>query len=89
MQFSMVLQLKGEQNQMKIETKYKPGEYVWVMYNNKPEKAIIVRRVIISRIDVNTYPYATYTSVEYFLHQLDKYDEEKVFKTKEDLIKSL
>lgn len=68
---------------MTFHTKYSPGDEVWVMENNKP------RKFIIDKVEVAAargfYYVPVYTAGPYS----PRYFEDKLFKTKQELIESL
>ncbi len=72
---------------MKIETKYDPGDVVWIMINNKPTECVIYevypgsRRRSSSYAD--TYRIEGYNGTSPVFHDI------QMFRTKEELIKSL
>ena len=72
---------------MKIETKFDPGQTVWIMINNKPEKCVIDEVIPGTRTKTFRYQDA-YTIIGYNKNS-PKFYEEQIFKTKEELIKSL
>lgn len=72
---------------MKIETKFNPGDKVWMMDFNKPvEKEI--HSVLVGEITQKHRYQHTYTFTGYDGNGPKKYENE-LFKTKDDLIKSL
>ncbi len=72
---------------MKIETKYSVGDVVFVMHNNKvvPIKIMGVHY----SIDVYKGEHITYASDIVVAGGPIRFEEKYVFKTKEDLLKSL
>lgn len=72
---------------MKIETKYNVGDTAFVMHNNRavPIKIIGVHY----SIDVYKGEYIYYIADIAPVDSLTKFEEKYVFKTKEDLLKSL
>lgn len=75
---------------MRILTKYKPGDMVWMMYHNRPMPV---------KIDgVHTFTYSNCKGVKYTLdsHLMDRsevlqkqFDEDMLHPTKADLLSSL
>lgn len=72
---------------MKIETKYSVGDTVFVMHNNKvvPIKIIGVHY----SLDIWKGEHISYVGDITPVDSLSKFEEKYVFKTKEDLLKSL
>lgn len=72
-----------------IETKFEPGQKVWMLLNSKAVERV-VRRVIYytskeeERVEYNLVGEAEYSSDAY-----EYYDESRLFATKEDLKKSI
>ena len=77
---------------MKIETKFDIGKKVWIMKDNKCYSfSINDINVKLSRCptcDIGNY-YKINQIVEYKGYETDWYNENELFATKEDLIKSL
>lgn len=74
---------------MTIETKYDVRDIVWFMYNNKIESSP-VRKIDITR---KIYLWSTVTYVKYklalsYVANID-FEEDELFPTKEELLKSL
>ena len=68
---------------METKTKYNIGDMVWLIANNKAEKRLITR-VIISAEERQRW------DVKYSLQYGDtEYPENQLFRTKEELLKSL
>ena len=72
---------------MKIETKFDPGQTVWIMIDNKPKECVIKEVIPGARATIFRYQDA-YTIAGYNGNS-PKFYEEQIFKTKEELIKSL
>ena len=75
---------------MKIETKFDPEQTVWIMIDNKPKECVIDE--VIPGTLTKTFRYKdAYTIVghKYVTGKGPKFYEEQIFKTKEELIKSL
>ena len=72
---------------MKIETKFNPGQTVWIMIDNKPKQCIIdqVNPGAVGK----TYRYKDSYTIEGYNGNSPKFYEEQIFKTKEELIESL
>lgn len=72
---------------MKIETKYSMGDAAFVMYNNRavPIKIMGVHY----SIDVYQGKHIYYSSDISFTDGMIRFEEKYVFKTKEDLLKTL
>ena len=72
---------------MTIETKYDPGDVVWIMINNKPKECVIdqvapgPRRKTVAYVDKYT--------VEGYNGNSPTFSDTQIFKTKEELINSL
>ena len=75
---------------MTITTKFNKGEKVWFMHNNKPLEIIIVFiDISIGGASGTVINYAGTKTNTSSYHRIDTINEHKLFKTKEDLIKSL
>ena len=72
---------------MKIETKFDPGQTVWIMIDNKPKKCVI-DEVIPGKRARTFRCQDAYTITGYNAYS-PKFYEEQIFTTKEELIKSL
>ena len=72
---------------MKIETKFDPGQTVWIMIDNKPKECVI-DEVIPGKRARTFRCQDAYTITRYNAHS-PKFYEEQIFTTKEELIKSL
>lgn len=72
---------------MKITTKYNPGEVVWIIRNNKAVESKIYE-VIPGKISSTFKNYDRYTLEGYNGNSPILYEYE-IFKTKEELLKSL
>lgn len=66
---------------MKVKTKYDIGDRVWCISNNK------VQNIEVTGFNITVTSEGT--EIIYTLHYDLKYDESKVFDTKEELLKSL
>jgi hypothetical protein len=74
-------------NNMKIETKYDPGDTVWIMINNKPKECVIYE-VEPGKIMKNLKYLDRYTIEGYNGNSPTFYNSD-IFKTKEELLNSL
>ena len=72
---------------MKIETKFDPGQTVWIMISNKAIECVIEEVIPGRRTRTSRYQ-DTYTITGYNGNS-PKFYEEQIFTTKEELIKSL
>lgn len=74
-----------------IQTKYKLGDYVWIMFDNKPLKDRIERIQTLTSWEGMTGPEYPVTNTTYYLYKQPKIGikEQDCFATKEDLINSL
>jgi hypothetical protein len=73
---------------MTIETRYNIGDRVWFMHDNKVESEIIIKINAVIEKDMNRT--GVYKSIAYSLFNYCRYyTEDKLFPTKEELIKSL
>ena len=70
---------------MEIRNDFLPGNYVWVMFQNRPERFVVdnVKITILANMDVHViYTLATNVGP-------NEYDSTKVFATKEELKESI
>ena len=75
---------------MKIETKFDPGQTVWIMIDNKPKECVIDEVIPGTRARTFRYQDAyTIIGYKYVAGKGLKFYEEQIFTTKEELIKSL
>ena len=72
---------------MKIETKFDPGQTVWIMIDNKPKECVI--NEVIPGTRGKTFRYKDAYTIDGYNGKSPKFYEEQIFKTKEELIKSL
>ena len=72
---------------MKIETKFNPGQTVWIMIDNKPIKCII--DAVIPGALWKSFRYKDSYTIEGYNGKSPKFYEEQIFTTKEELIESL
>jgi hypothetical protein len=72
---------------MKIETKYDPGDKVWVMINNKPKEVVIYE--VIPGMVLKNMRYQDRYTIEGYNGSSPIFYEKDIFKTKEELINSL
>ena len=72
---------------MKIETKFDPGQTVWIMIYNKPKECVIDK--VIPGTRARTFSYEDVYTITGYNANSPKFYEEQIFKTKEELIKSL
>ena len=72
---------------MKIETKFDPGQTVWIMIGNKPIKCII--DVVIPGSVGKSFRYKDAYTITGYNGNSPKFYEEQIFTTKEELIESL
>lgn len=74
-----------------IQTKYKLGDYVWIMLDNKPIKDRIERIQTWTSWEGVTGTEYLATTITYYLYKQPKtgIKEQDCFATKEDLINSL
>jgi hypothetical protein len=73
---------------MTIETRYNIGDRVWFMHDNKVESEIIIKINAVIEKDMNCT--GVHKSIAYSLFNYSGYyTENKLFPTKEELIKSL
>jgi len=73
---------------MTIETKYDPDETVWVMVENKVKEAIIYEVIPGTRLKGLKYS-DTYSIKGSYGGSGPTFYEDKIFKTKEELLNSL
>lgn len=71
---------------MTLYTKYSPGDEVWVMVYNKPQKYIIDKVEVSASRAFNYMPQYT---MAYSGLNSPKFTEDKLFKTKQELLESL
>ena len=71
---------------MKFETKFSPGDEVWVMHYNKPQKAIVAK-VTVSKSRV--FSYVPQYEIDCLDSDILNVSEDRLFKTKQELIESL
>ena len=75
---------------MKIETKFDPGQTVWIMIDNKPKECVIDQVIPGNRARTFRYQDAyTIIGYKYVAGKGLKFYEEQIFTTKEELINSL
>lgn len=70
---------------MGIRTDFLPGQYVWIMFQNRPERfaVVTVKITILEDMDIKViYTLATDVGP-------NEYDSSKVFATKEELKQSI
>ena len=72
---------------MKIKTKFSMGDSAFVMYNNKVVPIIIMG--VHYSLDIWKGEHISYVGDITPVDSLGKFEEKYVFKTKEDLLKSL
>ena len=73
---------------MIIETRYNIGDRVWFMHDNKVKSEIIIKIDVVIEKDMNCT--GVHKSIEYSLFNYSRYyTEDKLFHTKEELLKSL
>ena len=72
---------------MKIETKYDPGDVVWIMINNKPTECVISEVAPGARRKNQAFM-DRYT-IEGYNGNSPVFHDTQMFRTKEELIKSL
>ena len=72
---------------MKIETKFDPGQTVWIMIDNKPKECVIDE--VIPGKRARTFRCQDAYTITGYNANSPKFYEEQIFKTKEELIKSL
>lgn len=72
---------------MKIETKFDPGQTVWIMIDNKPKECVIDQ--VIPGTRARTFRYQDAYTITGYNGNSPKFYEEQIFTTKEELIKSL
>lgn len=73
---------------MKIETKYNIGDEVWFMHDNKVKSGTIIKIDVVLERDMNSQNVGK--SVYYGLYNfISPYIEQRLFPTKEELLKSL
>ena len=66
---------------MEIKTKFNPGDIIWCIYENKAIRSKIT--------GVGISVYETVSTIEYTIDKDERINEDKVFSTKEELLKSL
>jgi hypothetical protein len=74
---------------MKIETKFNPGQTVWIMIDNKPKECVIDEVIPGRRSRTFTFRYQDAYTITGYNGSSPKFYEEQIFTTKEELIKSL
>ena len=73
---------------MTIETRYNIGDRVWFMHDNKVKNEIIIKIDAVILKDMNCT--GVHKSITYSLFNYSRcYAEDKLFPTKEELLKSL
>jgi len=72
---------------MKIETKYDPGDTVWIMIGNRPKECVIYEVDPGKIMKIMTYQ-DRYT-IEGYNGNSPTFYEREIFKTKEELLNSL
>ncbi len=72
---------------MKIETKFDPGQTVWVMIDNKPKECVIDE--VIPGKRARTFRWQDAYTIKGYNVYSPKFYEEQIFTTKEELIKLL
>lgn len=78
---------------MKVEFERKPGSQVWIMYNNKPESGTIEACRYVKNVSCMDFE-TIYENIKYDVKlyngtTLSLIEPDKLFDSKEDLIKSL
>lgn len=68
---------------MKIETKFHPGQQVWLMHENKPVTARIKEVVFVATIQETTLSYGVIRENGHF--DTEKYSESELAESKEEL----
>jgi hypothetical protein len=71
---------------MIIETKYDPGDVVWIMINNKPTESIIYQ--VQPGVYMKSHSYQTKYTIEGYNSNSPTFYEKDLFKTKTELINS-
>jgi len=75
---------------MKIQTKYKNGEYVWFMHGNRPHQGMIEKITVTEVYNKHSGAYNIYVNYSVLLqHSLMVYSESSLYKTYEELLESL
>jgi hypothetical protein len=76
---------------MTIETKYSPGDQVWLMFNNNPkQKTISNINILCYKKGSNSADMNSEYTIMYTIYGVpNDLPENKVFSTKEELINSL
>lgn len=72
---------------MKVETKYDPGDAVWIMINNKPKECVIYE--VMPGMVAKSMRYLNKYTIEGYNGNSPIFYEKDIFKTKEELINSL
>ena len=73
---------------MTIETKYNIGDEVWFMHDNKVKSGTIIKMCVVVERDINSQYVSK--SVQYGFYNFNyTYIENRLFPTKEELLKSL
>jgi len=72
---------------MKIETKYDPGDTVWIMIGNRPKECVIYE-VDPGKI-MKSMTYQDRYTIEGYNANSPTFYEREIFRTKEELINSL
>ena len=72
---------------MKIETKFDPGQTVWIMIDNKPKECVI--NEVIPGVRGKTFRYRDAYTIDGYNGKSPKFYAGEMFTTKEELIKSL
>ena len=69
---------------MEVETRYTIGDFIWMVYNNKVCEFVIDGVFVDAGRDKNI-------SIKYSLcnHSNERYDENQLYDSKEELLKSL
>ena len=75
---------------MKIQTKYKNGDHVWFMYGNKPNVGMVEKITVTEYYNKHAGVYNTYVNYSITVgHSLMVFDEKLLFKSYQEIIKSL
>ena len=75
---------------MKIQTKYKNGDHVWFMHGNKPNVGMVEKITVTELYNKHSGVYNIYVNYSVSLqHSLMVFDEKLLFKSYQEIIKSL
>lgn len=76
---------------MTIQTKFSPGDQVWVMHNNQAKKVEITQITIYAKLNIITANYSLYGANNGYNADLFPYgrEEKYLFSTREELLETI